>query len=290
MTVSGDLGGRDADLTILRNGNGLHFLRLVLVALAVIAIGVLGWRLFDTGVRQVPTILAESGPTGRPGDLSAAGTAAAAKIAAAPDYPRFFDRLRVDLPADYRAILDGLTQRAETGEDKPDVDRWISDAIRALRVSSGVLAARADGPTLERVFVLQRQVLGALAGEDKRLCVDFLYGGASRGFDRFAAGHRALVTDFALANLDAIVSGRQTKAARGAPTDADFDGLEAALRDKGLSQPEIAAILDGRQPDPPIEDPRLCEIGGIYLDTLAQQPEAARLRIYGLAAELMARS
>ena len=278
------------DLTVLRHGGGVHFLRLVLLALAALAAGVMGWRLVGTGSRHVPTILADNGPTGRPADLSAAGSAAAAKIAAAPDYSRFFDRLKADLPADYRAILDGLAVRAETGEDTPDVDRWISDAIRALRVSSGVLAARADGPTLERVFVMQRMVLGALAGEDKRLCVDFLYGGASRGFDRFAAGHRALVTNFALANLDAIVSGRQTKAMRGAPTDADFDGLEAALRDKDLSPPEIAAILDGRQPDPPIADPRLCEIGGIYLDTLAAQPEAARLRIYGLAAELMARS
>ena len=290
MTVSGDLGGRQTDPTILPHGSGMHFLRLVLVALAAITAGVMGWRLFETGSRHVPTILADSDPTGRPADLSAAGSAAAAKIAAAPAYSRFFDRLKADLPADYRTILDGLTVRVDTGEDTLDVDRWISDAIRALRVSSGVLAARADGPALERVFAMQRMVLGTLAGEDKRLCVDFLYGGTSRGFDRFAAGHRALVTDFALANLDAIVSGRQTKAARGAPTDADFDGLEAALRDKGLSQPEIAAILDGRQPDPPIADQRLCEMGGIYLDTLAAQPEAARLRIYGLAAELMARS
>ena len=290
MTASGDLGGRRADLLALRSSDGAHFLRIFLVALAAVAAGTMGWRLFETAAREVPTILANDEPTGQPPDLLPAGRAAAAKIAAVSDYPRFFDRLKADLPVEYRTILDGLAPRVEAGDDVPDPDRWISDAIRTLRLSNGVLAARADSAVLQNVFAMQRAVLGALAGTDKRLCVDFLYGGASRAFDRFASANRGLITEFALANLAAIVSGRQTKAARTAPTDADFDALEAALRDKGLSAPEIAALLDGRQSDPPIADPRLCEIGGIYLDTLTSMPEDARLRIYGLAVELMARS
>ena len=284
MTISSYFGARHVDVS---HGTGVHFLRLLLVALAAVAVCVMTWRLFATTNRSVPTIAVDDRVTL---PLSPSGTNAAAKIAASTEYPRFFAALRSDLPNDYRTILDGLSSRVETSDDVTDPDRWISEAVRALRVTSGVLAAKADGPTLAQVFALQRVILATLAGEDKRLCVDFLYGGSSRAFDRFAAGHRALVTDFALANLAAIVSGRQSRIVRPAPTDSDFDMLEAALRDKGLSQPEIAAILDGHQPDPPIADPRLCEIGGLYLDTLATMPDALRLRIYGLAAELMARS
>ena len=50
----------------------------------------------------------------------------------------------------------------------------------------------------------------------------------------------------------------------------------------------MRAILDGKTPDPPIADDRMCTVGQIYLKTLATLPEPERLRIYGLAVELMA--
>jgi hypothetical protein len=66
--------------------------------------------------------------------------------------------------------------------------------------------------------------------------------------------------------------------------------LENALTKRGLSKVEIDALLDGKTPDPPLEDARMCAAGQTYLDVLSGLPEPARLRIYGLAVELMARS
>lgn len=63
-----------------------------------------------------------------------------------------------------------------------------------------------------------------------------------------------------------------------------------ALGDHGLSKAEIDALLDGKIPDPPIEDARMCAAGQTYLDVLATLPEVARMRIYALAVQLMANS
>ena len=46
----------------------------------------------------------------------------------------------------------------------------------------------------------------------------------------------------------------------------------------------------GKASDPPIADAKMCRAGQIYLETLAAMPEPIRLRIYGFAVELMARS
>ena len=59
---------------------------------------------------------------------------------------------------------------------------------------------------------------------------------------------------------------------------------------KGLSQAEIEALLDGKTPDPPLPEARLCKAGRVYLEMLKTLPEPVRLRIYALAVELMARS
>ena len=82
----------------------------------------------------------------------------------------------------------------------------------------------------------------------------------------------------------------QEEIERTAPTEADFKALKSALVAKGLDKVEIDALLDGKMPDPPLADARMCAAGQTYLETLRALPEAARLRIYGLAMELMARS
>jgi hypothetical protein len=152
------------------------------------------------------------------------------------------------------------------------------------------MAARADSRALVRVFEMQLAIVQTLADKDARLCVDFLYGGTSKGFFDFSAANRDLVAEMAIAGLEAISSGETNKIVRSAPNEKDFQLLEQALRDKGLDTEEIEAILDGKSTEPPIPDARMCGIGQIYLETLATMPEPERLRIYGLALELMARS
>ena len=62
------------------------------------------------------------------------------------------------------------------------------------------------------------------------------------------------------------------------------------MRGLGLDDAAIAALLDGREPDPPLPDDRLCDAGLVYFQALKSLPDESRLRLYALAAELMARS
>jgi hypothetical protein len=93
-----------------------------------------------------------------------------------------------------------------------------------------------------------------------------------------------------MAEVEAIADGQAERIDREAPTRADLRELEDGLRAKGLETDEVEAVLDGKTPDPPIDDERFCRAGRIYLDVLAGLSEPARMRLYGLAVELMARS
>ncbi|HXY59456.1 MAG TPA: hypothetical protein VEH76_12850 [Methylocystis sp.] len=211
-----------------------------------------------------------------------------AMVAAAPEYDLFFKRLRENFPAEHAATLDELN--APSG-DRETIDQLVSEAVRNLRRARGVEAAHAEPAALAKVFEAQAAVLRAIAERDAKLCVAFLYGGADLGdFSRFAATRRSLVADMALAGLDAIVNGKAKQVERAKPTDDDFKTLEAALAARGLGPEMIGALLDGRMPDPPPEDQRMCAAGQTYLDTLKALPAEPRQRIYGLAIELMARS
>ena len=211
-------------------------------------------------------------------------------IVGAPDYDRFFKRLREAFPVEYAAALDMFAARLVESKHEESVDFYVSEAVRLLRQSRGVLAAKAEPEPLTKVFDIQLRVLRAIGEEDPHLCVAFLYGATDQDFARFATTRRPLVADMALTGVDAIASGQAKKIDRAAPTENDFKILEAALLAKGLGKVEIDALLDGKMPDPPLEDARMCAAGQTYLETLHTLPEAARLRIYGLAMELMARS
>jgi hypothetical protein len=213
-----------------------------------------------------------------------------AMIAAAPEYDRFFDELRRNFPVEYAVALDDLGARGSRAGAK-DIDSFVSEAVRKLRKARGSAAAHAEAGPLTRIFEAQSAVLRAIAERDPRLCVAFLYGGTDLlDFSRFAATRRPLVADMAVAGLDAIANGKAKQVDRSEPTDADFKVLESALAAKGLSPEVIGALLDGKMPDPPLEDARMCAAGETYLETLRSLPEQVRLRIYGLAVELMARS
>lgn len=225
-----------------------------------------------------------------PQDQAEARARIEAIIAGAPEYARFFEELRKTFPADYDAALQGFaaSRIAKGGEES--VDFYVAEAVRELRQSRGVLAAKAEGPALARIFDLHLEVLRAIAAQDERLCVAFLYGGVNQDFQNFATGRRALVADMATAGLEAISSGQAKKVDRAPPDEADFRALENALAARGLGKTEIDALLDGKTPDPPLDDRTMCKAGQTYLDVLRALPEASRLRLYGLMVELMARS
>jgi len=279
---------------------GLDKLRLALMGLAAIASGILGWSLIQQAVHvepekveatvKTPPAVQDPQPSAELAARAEMRQKIQVQLAQSPDYMRFFDRLRLVYPAEYETILDIFAKRAATAGQTDDIDAMMSEAVRALRLSHGVLATKAEAPALEKIFAMQLAMMQALGAKDQRLCVDFLYGGASRGFFQFSAENRELVSNMALAGLEAMINGQTHKAERAAPNDTDFQLLEAALRNKGLSMAEIEALLDGKTSDPPITDARMCAVGQIYLKTLAELPEESRLRLYSLAVELMVRS
>ena len=264
---------------------------LALLAAAVVAAGV------GVGLMMMafnPTLRAADGGAltgaGAPADKGASRQAIETLIATTPDYARYFARLRETFTADYEAAINDFAARLAETKEEQSVDYYLSEAVRRLRLSRGVLAAKAEPEPMARVFEKQLEVLQAVAREDKRMCVAFLYGATNLDFQRFAASRRRIVSDMALAGLEAIVSGQTKRSSarrRARPTSAL---LETALAARGLGKVEIDALLDGKMPDPPLEDARMCGAGQTYFEVLKTLPEPARTKVYGLALELMARS
>lgn len=264
---------------------------LALLAAALVAIGA-GIGLTWLALNPSPHMADASAVTraSAPADKGGARQQIETLIASTPDYARYFARLRETFTADYEAAInDFATRLAETKEEQ-SVDYYLSEAVRRIRTSHGALAAKAEPEPIARVFEKQLEVLQAVAREDKRMCVAFLYGATNLDFQRFAASRRQIVSDMALAGLEAIVSGQAKNIERAAPTDADFRLLETALASRGLGKVEIDALLDGKMPNPPLEDARMCGAAQTYFEVLKTLPEPARTKVYGLALELMARS
>ena len=273
-------------------------LRLALLGLAAIVALLLGASFLDRAFRVDPKPVVESNTPGvsppeagsgqQTGALLETRRQIEASIADVPDYVRFFDRMRLLFPTEYETILNGIGQQA--AGSKPSPDEIMADAVAALRKANGALAAKASDQALGQIFTLQLGEMRTLASRDVHLCVAFLYGASGSGFLSFAADHRPLIADAAIAGLDAMNSGRMDQVQRGAPNDGDFQALDKALMEKGLSRPEVEALLDGKSADPPIADERMCRAGQTYLETLATLPPQARARLYGLAVDLMAKS
>ena len=212
-----------------------------------------------------------------------------ARMLATPDYAPFFETLAARFPAESAQLKDSFAARA-AADPAATADRFVADALKTLRETRGVVAAKADAPAMAGVFEAQGAMIAALRAADAKLCVDFVYGGASDAFMAFASANRAPFAAVARANLDAILDGAQKKIERERPTDEDFAALEAALRAKGMGDAEIAALLDGKTPDPPLPDERMCEAAGAYVAAMLALPDPARARMMALAIELMARS
>ncbi|MCX7900323.1 MAG: hypothetical protein N2444_09625 [Methylocystis sp.] len=223
-------------------------------------------------------------------DRGAARLAVERQIAATQEYAPYFARLRETFAADYEATLDSFATELAQTQQKRSVDYFLSEAVRRLRQSRGLSAAKAGSQPMALIFDTQLDVLRATAQEDARMCVAFLYGATTADFERFAQKRRALLAAVALASLDAIASGQAKPVDHEAPTESDFKLLEDALAGRGLAKGEIDALLDGKMPTPPLEDARMCAAGQTYFEVLKTLPEPVRSKVYGLALELMARS
>jgi len=272
----------------------VKILRLVLLGLAALAGIVAGTALFQKAVqRESPyaSLTATAIPlaAGGASDSEAVRRIFQNTVKGAPEYGDFFDRFKAAFPAEYEAFLKSVAERSAASGEIGSADLLLAEAVRTLRLSRGVLAANAGQPALERIFDLQLAMLSALAVKDPRLCAEYLNGGESSGYFEFAAENRKLVAKVANAGIDAILDGALKQVHRDTPTEKDFDAVEVSLRSKGLGSAEVEALLDGTVSNPPVGNEKMCRAGQVYLETLATMPEEVRLRIYGLAAGLMAR-
>lgn len=222
--------------------------------------------------------------------LEAARRDVDATLKGAPEYAPYLLALNAAFPNDYSRLLGKFASRRALAGGQESADLYITDAISSLNQTRGTLAARASGPALEAIFAAKARITGALAATDARLCVDFIYGNSSPGYFDFAAKHRELIAEMAQAELAAIVDGQRARLERGAPSEADLLLFEKALNKAGMSRADIEAFVDGKTPEPPLPDAKHCEAGRLYYVVLKTLDELVRLRIYGRAVELMAKS
>ncbi len=280
----------------------MNALRIVSLLIAVAVLGLVGWRATvrpapsPTVARPAPQVVALTdamrsplqplaiAPLSlRPAEPPPAATPAVERSLDVPEFASFYGRLKTDYPRDYDAVFGGTSA-------PPSANAAIWDVLRDLQQSKGILAAAAGDTALDRFFDARSALLDGLAPLNARQCVDFLYGVTDPSIADFTAAHRGLVATLADRTLDAIADGRARHLDRPAPTTADLDALSAGLSGRGLSPTEIGLLIDGTTPDPPLPDARFCDIGRAYLDVLHGLPAEARQRIYGLAAQLLARS
>lgn len=273
----------------------MNALRILLVLLAVVLLGLLGWRLTANPpqvAERTPARLA-SIPVPRPAPIPALSAETPEdRLVEVPEFASFYGRLKTDFPHDYAAVVDRMTAVRQHDADHAGTtgDAMIWEALRDLQQDQGVLASQAGSAALDGYFDARLSMLDSLAPLNARNCVDFLYGMTDGSIVEFTASHHGLVATLAERQLAAIEDGRSRHADRAVPTEADFTGLSTALAARQVTPQEIALLLDGATPDPPLSDRRLCDLGRIYLDTLRHLPTDARQRVYGLAAELLARS
>ena len=261
----------------------MHALRILFLVLAVALLGLLGWRV----TADHPQVAGVVPPrTDKTPSLPSLHVSPEERLEEVPEFASFYGKLRSDFPHDYAALLDQMARRSMMPTGKAAI--W--DAMRDLQQSQGILAAQAGLAALDGYFGARQAVLDGLAPLNARECVDFLYGFTNPSIADFTEAHRGLVATLADRQMAAIEDGRLRHLARSSPTNADLDALSAALTSRQVSPQEGGVLLDGTTPDPPLTDTRLCALGRLYLDVLHDLPADTRQRIYGLAAELLARS
>ena len=214
----------------------------------------------------------------------------AATLQDAQDYAPYLLSLNAAFPNDYSRLMAKFATRRALAGGPESADLYVTYAISSLNQTHGTLAAKASAQGLDAVFAAKARLTEALAASDPRLCVDFIYDNPSPGYYDFAAKHRQLVAAMAQAELAAIIDGQRSKIERAAPSEADLQQFEAALLKAGLSRADIEAFVDGKNPESPLPDSKLCEAGRLYYEALKKLDEPVRLRIYGRAMELMAKS
>ncbi|MDP4593981.1 MAG: hypothetical protein NWT00_05360, partial [Beijerinckiaceae bacterium] len=242
------------------------------------------------GQQTLPPLIGKPRSLTPPQKLAATRQLIDEQLAKSPEFSAFFDRFKSAFPAAHKRILDGFVDGAVKDGRIETADLYLAQALRGLRSSHGVLAANASPEALESVFDLQATTLRALAAQDPKLCADFLFGAASQGFFRFSAANRKLVAKMAEAGLNAIIDGQKNNIERAAPSQQEFQQLEAALRKSGLQNPEVEMLLDGKIPEPVLADATVCRAGQSYFDVLTRMPDDLRMKIYALSVKLRARS
>ena len=283
----------------------MNALRLALLAIALAIAIATGWRMAGLPLswpafapaQRIAVAPVPPAPAPRPAPaqtIEAMRGLVEARVAAIPAYAAYFARLRAAFPAEYPAILDAIARpalaAAAKGAAPGSADEDVALAMHRLRQTHGILAARAELATLDRLPLAQLAIMKALAAGDPKLCVDYFYGGGTRDFYAFSALNRALVANLAIASLDAIAEGRSRDNAPPEPGDADIQSFDDSLAAGGLDRAQIDVLLEGKMPGTPLDDASLCHAGLVYLQVALSLPGAIRLPLLSRSAALAARS
>lgn len=291
----------------------MTILRYWLLGLAVLIAAVIGWRSLGLRPSAVPgapapeatveqgvpsveparTPPAEVPPPTAPAvdpKLTEARADIGRRLDEVPQFAAFYKGLAAAFPRLYADLVDGAAQAVATGGMPPTAGALLWNALGRLQQSNGILASNADEAALSTFFDARLALLDVLATADPRTCADFLYGTTDPAIESFSVAHRDLVAEMAMQQLAVIEDGRRKHLDPGAPSSEDLDLVAGGLAARKLSPDEIAMLLDGKPVDPPLPDARTCDLGRTYLSVLKSLPAPVKQRVYGFAAELLARS
>ena len=279
------------------SGSGFMIvLRYLLLGLGLCVLATLGWRLTHGAsgleVAGAPKITREASvpPPSDTSQVSEARRVVLNRMKDVPQFGSFYDALAAAYPRLYDGIVGANAARLAEAGVLGSAETLFWDALRTLQQAQGIMAAKAGPEVLTSFFDARLALLDALAPVDPKLCADFLYGTTDASIDAFSATHRDLVASLAIKELAAVEAGHTRPSDADKPTPADIDLVASRMADRRLSPDEIAVLIDGKSADPPIPDARLCEMGRVYLSVLGALPPDVRQRVYGFAAELLARS
>ncbi|MGH6829836.1 MAG: hypothetical protein ACREDG_01615, partial [Methylocella sp.] len=151
----------------------MNILRPVLLGLTGVAGITTGAALLQKAIRpetsSAPLIATASTRPGEPSTsptkIDAARRAFDEKLKTAPEYAAFFDRLKTVFPSEYESFLAAIAQRSAASGEIASADLLTAEAARSLRLSRGILAAKAGRQALEHIFELHFAMLRALAAK-----------------------------------------------------------------------------------------------------------------------------
>lgn len=200
------------------------------------------------------------------------------QLATVPGNQVLLDRLAADFPDDYEDLAKTIAKAAQSPGPDDRITIAGSAWIAEFFASHARDFAAAPIASLDLVMEREQQFLEALRAHDEYACAAYAKGAAlDQPLSDSFAEISAQITE---ARFAAIKAGRTDQQLRFALTPADYAAVEATMREKGLSNEQVAVVFGEAAPDS-IGAPLACEMAIELVSAIRNQPEGRRALLIG---------